>query len=260
MVRPIGNARSERCRVASAARARKRRGPRHASGTARSHARARDRPQRLLFFTQTCGLPLFTSARDHFTVLGAPAYRVPGAVGSEHRSFIVVRARSGLTSLEDLRGKRFAINQLDSNCGMNLPRRLFAPLARGGRFFSSTTVTGSHAASARAITAGDADAAAIDCVTFALLRRYRRGDVASLDVIAETTATPTPPLVTARSRSAHDVDAIRTGLRALIADPSLAAVREALFLDDITFCDEIAYASIMRFDREARDLGYPILA
>jgi len=33
------------------------------------------------FFTQTCGYPLVTTAREHFTVLGTPCYTVPGARG-----------------------------------------------------------------------------------------------------------------------------------------------------------------------------------
>ena len=32
-------------------------------------------------FTQTCGYPLFSTARGHFHVLGAPHYAVPDAVG-----------------------------------------------------------------------------------------------------------------------------------------------------------------------------------
>lgn len=211
-------------------------------------------------FTQTCGLPLFTTAREHFTVLGAPAYRVAGCVGATHRSFIVVRAEADAHSLEDLRGTRFAINEIDSNSGMNLPRRLFAPLARNGRFFATTTISGSHAASAAAVAAGDVDAAAIDCVTFALLKQYRPSAIAPLRIVAVTATTPTPPLVTSRHSSAHDAEAIRAALRDVITDPALAEMRAALFLSEIEFCDASAYAVVMQFENESRAFGYPVLA
>jgi ABC-type phosphate/phosphonate transport system substrate-binding protein len=211
-------------------------------------------------FTQTCGLPLFTTAEGHFTVLGAPRYRAAGCSGSTHRSFVVVRERSRLHELEGLRGSRFAINEPDSNSGMNLPRRLFAPLARAGRFFSSTVVTGSHAASAELVLASGADAAAIDCVTFALLGRYRPAAVRGLRVVAETAATPTPPLVTSRSSSAELVAILRRAIADVVRDDALATTREALLLEGVDACDVSAYAVIPERAREARRLGYTELA
>ena len=211
-------------------------------------------------FTQTCGYPLFTTARDQFTVLGAPWYDVAGCSRAFHRSFVVVRAGSLARTLADLRGTRFAINERDSNSGMNLPRRLFAPLAARGRFFGDVVVTGAHAASALAIAEGAADCAAIDCVTFALLARYRPALVRELRVVGETDATPTPPLVTARATDAETVSALRAAIGDALRDPALADVRAALFLSGITFCDAAAYDVVMRFEREAIDLGYPIPA
>ncbi len=211
-------------------------------------------------FTQSCGYPLFTTARGHFTVLGAPCYGVRGCNGSWHRSFVVVREDAPARSLDDLRGKRFAINERDSNSGMNLPRRLFAPLARNGRFFAQTIVTGSHEASAAHVDDGRADAAAIDCVTLALLRRYRASAVARLRVVAQTASTPAPPLVTSRSTSARDVAALRSGLREFFGDHRYADLRAALFLEDVDFCDERAYDVVMDHERVAQGFGYPELA
>ncbi len=208
------------------------------------------------FFTQTCGYPLFTTARNHFTVLGAPCYAAPGCEGPRHRSFIVVRDDAPYRALKDLRGTRFAINERDSNSGMNLPRRLFAPFAREGRFFSAAVVSGSHARSAELVTAGAADAAAIDCVTFALLARYRPRAVAALRTIGATAATPTPPLVTSITSS----DALVATMRGAIADvmhaPEHAAIRDALLLVDVAPCDERAYAIVMDYEREAAARGY----
>ena len=114
---------------------------------------------------------------------------------------------------------------------MNLPRRLIAPLARDGRFFETVAITGSHAASAAAVANGEADAAAIDCVTFALLQRHRPHVVAELRTIASTFATPTPPFVTS---SLHD---------------------DALFLTGMTPCDATAYDRVMAFEHESALLG-----
>jgi len=211
-------------------------------------------------FTQTCGYPLFTTAHRHFTVLGAPHYAVAGAVAGTHRSFIVVRAGDPAERLGDLRGRRFAINERDSNSGMNLPRRLFAPLARAGRFFTSTVVSGSHVASATAVACGDADAAAIDCITFALLARYRPQVVGELRVLGETFATATPPFVTSSHTDARLVPALRDAIDDVLAAPEHADVREATYLRRLGRCDAGAYDVVMSYEREAIALGYPVLA
>ena len=211
-------------------------------------------------FTQTCGYPLFTTARGHFTILGAPRYRVPGCEGSLHRSFIVVRATETIRDLAGLRGKRFAINEVDSNSGMNLPRRLFAPLARGAHFFSSTVVTGSHAASAALVASGGADAAAIDCVTHALLKRYRPSAVRNLRIIAETLSSPTPPLVTSIYSSMALVAELRGALLELTSSHADAPICEALFLAGMDICDVTAYDVIVTYEREAERLDYALLA
>ncbi len=210
-------------------------------------------------FTQTCGYPLFTTARGHFTVLGAPCYGVPGCNGWLHRSYVVVRDEAPVSALYHLRGMRFAINEPDSNSGMNLPRLLFAPLARGGRFFAETIVTGSHEASAAHVSDGRADAAALDCVTLALLRRYRPDAVARLRIVAETVLTPAPPLVTSCNTTARDVAALRLALREFMRDRRYAELRDALFLADINCCDEDTYDVVMDCEREAQRLGYPDL-
>lgn len=217
-------------------------------------------PVQECLFTQTCGYPLFTTARRHFTVLGAPCYSVLGCEGPLHRSFIVVHDASSVRTVEDLRGGSFAINEADSNSGMNLPRRLFAPLARNGRFFGRTVLTGSHAASASLVDAGGVDSAAIDCVTFALLERYRPAAVRSLRIVAETAATPAPPLVTSCRTSDSVVAALRRALKRVVRDHAHAELRDALFLADVEFCGEEAYEVVMAYERDAVERGYPALA
>ena len=206
-------------------------------------------------FTQTCGYPLFSTARGHFHVLGAPHYAVPDAVAGTHRSYIVVRGDSPARRIGDLRGVRFAINEADSNSGMNLPRRLIAPLARDGRFFETVAITGSHAASAAAVANGEADAAAIDCVTFALLQRHRPHVVAELRTIASTFATPTPPFVTSSQHDDALVATLRDGIVRVLRDPASAEIRTALFLTGMTPCDATAYDRVMAFEHESALLG-----
>jgi hypothetical protein len=44
-----------------------------------------------VFFTRTCGYPLFKNHRGKGGVLGTPHYATPGCVGSTHRASLIVR-------------------------------------------------------------------------------------------------------------------------------------------------------------------------
>ena len=69
-------------------------------------------------------------------------------------------------------------NSRHSNSGMNLPRLLFARERRGRPLFREIIETGGHPASLAAVVDGEADAASIDCLTYAFFatigrRRWR---------------------------------------------------------------------------------------
>jgi ABC-type phosphate/phosphonate transport system substrate-binding protein len=210
-------------------------------------------------FTQTCGYPIFTTSRSQFHVLGIPCYTAPGCESSLHRSFIVVPADSRMRELEELRGGTFAVNELDSNSGMNLPRRLFAPLNRDGRFFAERVISGSHVASIELVAAGEADAAAVDCVTYALLQRYRPSALTNIRILADTPASPAPPFATSARIDASVVTLLRDTLASFVHDPSNREICEPLLLGAVELADESAYEIVLRYERESEQLGYPAL-
>ena len=228
-----------------------------AAGVAGVPARlARDRAphdlwtdQRLLL-AQTCGWPLTTSLAGRVAVVAAPCYDLPGCEGPMHRSFVVVRADDPADDPAGLRGRVFALNGRDSNSGMNLPRALFAPLARGGRFFRAVIETGAHRASLAAVAEGRADAAAIDCVTFGLLQRHAPASIAGLRVVAETAPSPSLPFITSLATSQEEIAALRDALD----QPA-----DALALAGVTALPAAAYGMLRDLAAEAARLGYPEL-
>jgi ABC-type phosphate/phosphonate transport system substrate-binding protein len=212
-----------------------------------------------LLLAQACGYPLTAPEAPAVRLIALPVYDVPGCDGATHRSVIVVRAADRAAAVADLRGQRVAINAATSNTGMNLLRAVVAPLADGAAFFSQVVVTGGHRASAEAVVRDDADTAAIDCVTWAALRRHEPGLTERLRVIATTGATTALPFVTAAATSDAHIAAIRAALAAVVADPALTTARDALFLRDIVPADETSLAPVRSTEREAIALGYPTL-
>ena len=213
-----------------------------------------------LLLAQTCGLPLVSLLRGRVRLVATPCYRAPGCDGAWMRSAIVIRAADPARTLADLRGRAIgAINGHDSNSGMNLLRATVAPLARGEPFFRDIVVTGSHAASLRAVQSGTAGVAAIDCVTLALLRRTRPAALDGVRVLAWTVATPGLPLVTAVTTPDAEVAAMREAFLGLLRDPALTAAREALLIQDVVVLDEDAYAVITELERQAVAAGMSVL-
>lgn len=184
-----------------------------------------------LLFSQTCGYPLTHVLNRKVSLIAAPIYDAPGCNGILYRSMIVVRDGLDVESLEDLRYCDVAINSWDSQSGFNALRARIAGMVKPGeRFFARTLVTTGHARSIAAVCSGEAQCASIDGVTLALFQRHRPEVVAGLRILDQTDSAPGLPYITRRDIGTDDLEAIRTGLFAALADSELADARADLLL------------------------------
>jgi ABC-type phosphate/phosphonate transport system substrate-binding protein len=210
-----------------------------------------------LLFAQGCEYPLAKSFADRVRLVATPLYSAAGCEGARYRSAIVVRG--GFATLQQLRGRRCAINERDSNSGMNLLRAAVAPLATGGRFFGSIAVSGSHLRSVEMVASNEADVASVDCVSFAHFQRIYPSIVRELRVISWTPASPSLPFITARSASDAIVETLRCVLAEVFADDRLASVRQQLLLRGVDLEPEDGFGEVLALEREAVSGGYPTL-
>ncbi len=210
-----------------------------------------------LLLSQTCGYPLVTLLGDAVHVLAAPQFDLPGCDGIDYCSVIVV-AENGARALEALRGSVAAINQEHSQSGMNMLRHTFAPFARDGRFFGRVQKSGGHLASMAMVLSGDADVAAIDCVTYALAERHAPHLMAGLRVLRRTVSAPGLPLIASRALSGPQLQDLRDVLYELpTTAPQLLAQLSLSALRPVTMGDYQPIAEQIRF---AVDHAYPVLA
>ncbi len=213
-----------------------------------------------LLFGQTCGYPYVQHLRGKVQLVASPVYGLPGCDGALKCSFVILNAKSSVTSVEELRGSRAAINEPGSNSGYNLFRHFIAPHAVEGRFFSSVIETGGHRASIDAVASGEADIAAIDCVTFGNTLRFDPERVAGVRILAETAKGPGLPFITSASTPAKDLVILRRALDETISDPDLAQVCDTLSLRGISLLGDSDYEVLAELDREAARHGYPAIA
>ncbi|MBM3572222.1 MAG: hypothetical protein FJX52_07660 [Alphaproteobacteria bacterium] len=213
-----------------------------------------------LVLAQMCGYLLATVLADRLTYITTPCYRAPGCDGPHYRSNIIVPAPCSAHALAELRDQRVVVNSFESQSGHHALRHAVAPLARGGRFFASVAISGSHANSLDWVASGRADVAAIDCFAFALFARLRPAIVDKVRIFATTTRAPGMPYVTAVSVAPARVARMRKALAQAAADPSLAEIRRALLIEGFATLDVTDYQALPRLARESSELGYPLVA
>jgi ABC-type phosphate/phosphonate transport system substrate-binding protein len=187
---------------------------------------------------------------------------VPAAFGSSSGHF-GVREVGGVgtdtVGLAGLRGRRCVVNERDSNSGMNLLRATIAQVASGEPFFASVAVSGSHLRSVEMVASGEADVAAIDCVSFAHFQRLYPSLVAGVRVLSWTASTPSLPYITAATASDETVRALRAALADVFDDSGLAPVRERLLLRGVDLSPKEGFEEVLHLERAAVSSGYPIL-
>jgi ABC-type phosphate/phosphonate transport system substrate-binding protein len=212
-----------------------------------------------LLLGQGCEYPLTTSCAGCVQVIATPHYAAEGCEGGYYRSALVVRAEDSAEQLGDLRHRRCVVNDATSNSGMNLLRAAVAPLARGGAFFSAVTVSGSHRRSVEMVASGQADLAAVDCVSWAHFRRHDSRQVSSLRVLGWTSRSPSLPFITALATDQKSVAVLVGALEALRLDSTLKDVRQALLLEAVEPLDGEPYKEVLQLERDAAALHYRTL-
>lgn len=123
-----------------------------------------------LLLGHTCGYPLMRFLRDDCQPFCVPLFDVDGCDGKYYSSHLIVPADSDIITLSECQNKIVGLNGYDSNSGMNVLRHAVSRLNPPPVFFSKAIETGSHFNSLVAVANDQADIAAIDCVSFALIK------------------------------------------------------------------------------------------
>jgi ABC-type phosphate/phosphonate transport system substrate-binding protein len=201
-----------------------------------------------LLFSQTCGYPFTHEYAGKLKLVATPHYAAPGCDGPHYCSILLAREQR---PLPEFRGRIAAFNNRDSMSGMLALKLMFSPFAIQGQFFSRTIETGGHLASLAAVQKGEADVAAIDCVTVASTRRYRSQALEGLVEVGRSPQVPGLPFVTI----AGDSSKLHRALAEVFADELLRETREALLLKGFSLTTEADYAIIPRLEAEVEAGG-----
>ncbi len=209
-----------------------------------------------LLIGHTCGYPLMTRLRDAVLPFCLPCFDVSGVNGKLYSSQFIVPAESDIESLQQCRGKVVAINNADSNSGMNVLRYALAKIGASPGYFSEVVISGEHLASLEAVAANQAQLAAIDCVTYQLIVDQNPQLVSKLRVIGYSEKTCGLPFVMPASqyneiRCQHYLNALNHALQQLPTETA-----KILHLDRFESVTLDDYQSIVEFENFAVAANY----
>lgn len=206
-----------------------------------------------LFISQCCGYDILHRYREHLQVLGKPWFNAPGCGNGHYASIVVVGESSPHQDVVDMTGTVVVINDPESQSGMNALFALVAPYSRNHKFFSKVIISGSHTESLATVRRGEADVAAVDCLTYELLRLHRPMAIEGTRPLGFTRAAPTPPYVTRTVVDKETAARMQNALLATFNDPRLTDTLQALLLNgfEITSADTYRYI-LTKFSHELR--------
>lgn len=170
----------------------------------------------------------YVAIRDHVLFLAAPILHGEPT----YRSFIIAR-RGGPTSVEALRGRRFAFTDPLSNTGRLYPiyllRRRFGTSARD--FFGAVSYSGAHDESVRLVAAGLVDGAAVDGHVYQQLIESHPAWAERVVVLQRSPPFGSPPFVARAGLPAALVEQLRTTLLAAGRDASAEPLLRRVGID-----------------------------
>ncbi len=212
-----------------------------------------------LFIGHTCGYPLMKHLQNVVTPLCVPVFNVNGVEGRLYSSRFIVATDSDIDSLADSAARTAVINDTCSNSGMNVLRHAIAALDSNAPFFAAVINSGGHLQSLAAVAENRADIAAIDCVSYQLIKDRWPELTERVRSIGDSVKTCGLPLVMpgasfSSSDTRHILGTLNNALEQL--EPRLRHQLHLSHFESVSFDD---YQSILEVESFAMDAGYPEL-
>jgi ABC-type phosphate/phosphonate transport system substrate-binding protein len=209
-----------------------------------------------LLIGQTCGYPLMSKLSDAVTPICVPVIDVSGCEGKYYSSMLVVPENSEIESLNDCYQGIAAINNSDSNSGMNVLRHAVAPLSQAKPYFFTVRETGSHLHSLTEVAEGKTHIAAIDAISFSFIQDAWPDLAALVRCIGYTVKTCGLPFVIPHAISSRfDKDHVTACLNeATLKMPD--QFRQCLRLQGFECVDMDEYQGVLDLEKHARQAGY----
>ena len=177
-----------------------------------------------LMLGQMCGLNFSRYREDIPGYLGSFILAEEGMPEGYYHSVIIASKKLEKISIDDLPVNELcaAISEKDSYSGRFA---LYQALGRDPApcAFASVSYTGAHRGTLAAISCGQADIGAIDCLTWHMLQSACPEQVERVKVIGTSRPVPAPPLVSGLAEHSEDLVLLKKAVKAAFKDDKLSA-------------------------------------
>ncbi|MBL4811601.1 MAG: PhnD/SsuA/transferrin family substrate-binding protein [Rhodobacteraceae bacterium] len=150
-----------------------------------------------LLLSQTCGYPYVSKLRGNVKLVGIPDYGAVTGKPGWYYSVIICHKDDQRSQLANFAKTKFAYNETNSQSGCQAMMYTLKKSVGDGKFFAKCIETGAHKMSAKAVSEGRADIAAIDIITWQHLCRDEPF-TNNLRVLHQTAPTPGLPYICAQ--------------------------------------------------------------
>ena len=177
-----------------------------------------------LILGQTCGLPYALGLHKRVNLIGTFDHKLDDTPAGFYRSVIVVRAGEP-RSVGECMADKVAVNSPTSQSGWGALSQWASGYEhpQWGEFI----ISGSHRKSAELVAQGHASIAALDIVSFGLLKKHAPDTAEALEVVVQTRSTPALPLICA---SRFDPDTVSEAVTDALGAGALVRHSPAAYL------------------------------
>jgi phosphate/phosphite/phosphonate ABC transporter binding protein len=168
-------------------------------------------------------------------------------VGGEkvYYSYILAARDSSITSLDGLKGKRFAYTDPRSNTGCLVPQYMLLKQGHSPEtFFGETFYTYAHDNSIKAIADGLADGAAVDSLIWEFFGATNPTYTKSTKIIAKSPPYGMPPVVVHPELNSNLKNRLQAAFLSLHKHPESARILKQLHIDRFEKGDDAQYDSV----------------
>lgn len=169
--------------------------------------------------------------------------------GTVYYSYFIVRRDGPIKNLQELRGRRFAFADPDSNTGYIVPRYVLSQLGETPEhFFGETFFTHSHDNSIKAVADGLADGAAVDSLIFEYMNAVNPADTGRTRIIYRSPPYGIPPVVIHPALDPGLKLRLRELFLHLHEDPEAQPFLTNIQIDRFVAGDDAMYASVREME------------
>jgi len=182
---------------------------------------------------------------------GLELIAVPRAYGkTTYNSYIIVPKGSKTTSIDDLKGKRFAFTDPLSNTGKLVPEYMLKQKGETPeKFFGKLSYSGSHDKSISAVNQGLIDGASVDSLIWEYANRTKPEQTANTIIIHKSEPYAIPPFVVRPGLAPAVKQKLSSILLNAHNDPKGKAILDKMMIDRFEKIEDSAYDTIREMKR-----------